>query len=131
LTRRVEAIILLAVFVAVLLVGLRVSWQVAPVESPGVPPELIAVGSRLRAIAWSQVVVGLLGIASAIGVFRGARWGYVGVAWLLTSVAVVAGLAKVVASPAMRIDPPWGLVGATAALAGLAWYRINAMPGDA
>mgnify|MGYP003382370446 CR=1 FL=1 len=130
MTRRVEAILLLLVFVALLLVGLRVTWQVA-VESPGMPPEMLAVGSRLQTIAWAQILVGLLGIASAIGVFRGARWGYVGVAWLLTSLAVVAGLTKVVASPAMRIDPPWGLVAATAALAGLAWYRINSMPGDA
>ena len=130
MTRRVEAILLPVVFVALLLVGLRVTWQVA-VESPGMPPEMLAVGSRLQVIGWAQILVGLLGAASAIGVLRGARWGYVGVAWLLTAVAVVAGLAKSVANPAMRVDPPWGLVAAIAALAAFAWHRIYSVSSDA
>ena len=121
---------LLVVFVALLLVGLRVTSQVA-VESPGVPPEMRAIGSRVKVIAWAQILVGLLGAAGAIGVFRGARWAYVGVAWLLTAVAVVAVLAKTLAGPAMRVDPPWSLVVVVAGLAALAWRRIHAVPRDA
>ncbi len=129
--RRVEAILLLVVFVALLLVGLRVTWQASQVESPGTPSEMLAVGSRLQVIAWTQLLVGLLGVASAIGLLTGGRWGYAGVACLLTAVAVVAGLAKVLASPAMRLDPPWGLVAAAAALAAFAWLRIYSAPRDA
>jgi len=131
LTKRVEVTLLLAVFATLLLIGLRVAWQVAPAANPGAPPEILAVGLRLRAIAWAQIVVGLLGTVSAVGVFRGLRWGYVGIAWLLTCVAVVGGLAKAVASPAMRVDPPWSVVVVTAALAGFALHRLYSKAGDA
>jgi uncharacterized membrane protein HdeD (DUF308 family) len=70
-------------------------------------------------------VFGLLGLYSSVAVFMGKRWGDAALATVLTAAAVVAGLARVLAQPAMRFDPSWGLVACTAVLAVAAWYRVR------
>ncbi len=127
---RIKGAVLIVIFGALLLSGVRGGWLVGRLDNIGMPQELLAVEQRLRVIALAQVVFGLLGLCSGVALFMGKRWGYAALAAVLTAAGVVGGLARAFANPATRLDPSWGLVASTAGLAVAAWYRARATDRD-